>query len=77
MKAYNVDDFDVLIGIDWADKKHDICEHPNHSDDYHYCVINSKPEALHDWAMDLKKRYPNQKIAVACELKKGPLIVSA
>ena len=74
IKAYNVDDFDVLIGIDWADKKHDICEHPNHSDDYHYCVINSKPEALHDWAMDLKKRYQNQKIAVACELKKGPLI---
>jgi hypothetical protein len=28
MKAYNVDDFAALIGIDWADKKHDICEHP-------------------------------------------------
>jgi hypothetical protein len=27
MKAYNVDDFAALIGIDWADKKHDICEH--------------------------------------------------
>ena len=24
--------------------------------------------------MDLKKRFPNQKIAIACDLKKGPLI---
>lgn len=74
MKAYNVDNFAALIGIDWADKKHDICENPNHTDKYHYCIIKSKPEALHEWAMSLKKRYPNQQIAVACELKKGPLI---
>ena len=74
MKAYNVDNFAALIGIDWADTKHDICEHPNHTEKYHYAIINSKPEALHDWAMSLKQRYPNQQIAVACELKKGPLI---
>jgi len=74
MKAHNVDNFAVLIGIDWADKKHDVCEHPNPSDKYHYSIIKSKPEALHEWAMSLKQRYPNQQIAVACELKKGPLI---
>lgn len=74
MKAYNVNDFSVLIGIDWADKKHDICEHPNHTKIYDYAVIKNTPEALHAWAMSLKKRYHNQKIAVVCELKKGPLI---
>lgn len=74
MKAYNVNDFAALIGIDWADNKHDVCEHPIHTKKYHYSIIKSTPEALHDWAMSLKKRYPNQKIAVACELKKGPLI---
>ena len=74
MKVHYVNDFAALIGIDWADTKHDICEHPNHTEKYQYCVIKSKPEALHDWAMSLKKRYPNQQIAVACELKKGPLI---
>ncbi|XQW86748.1 IS110 family transposase [Thalassotalea piscium] len=74
MKVYNVDNFAALIGIDWADKKHDICEHPNHTKKYHYSIIKSKPEALHEWAMSLKQRYPNKKIAVACELKKGPLI---
>jgi len=74
MKAYNINDFAVLIGIDWADTKHDICEHPINTEKYHYSIIKSKPEALHDWAMSLKQRYPNQKVAVACELKKGPLI---
>jgi transposase len=74
MKAYNVNDFAALIGIDWADTKHDICEHPSHTEKYHYTIIKSKPEALHEWAMSLKQRYPNQQIAVACELKKGPLI---
>ena len=74
MKAYNVDDFSVLIGIDWADKKHDICEHPNHTEIYNYSIIKHNPKALHEWAMALKKRYPNKQIAVVCELKKGPLI---
>ena len=74
MKAYNVNDFAALIGIDWADKKHDICEHPKNTKQYHYTVIKHKPEALHKWAMDLKLRYPDQKIAIVCELKKGPLI---
>ena len=74
MKEYNVDDFGVLIGIDWADQKHDVCEHSLESGKYQYSIIKSKPEALHDWAMSLKKRYPDQKIAVVCELKKGPLI---
>jgi len=74
MKAHYVNDFAALIGIDWADTKHDICEHPNNTDKYQYTIIKSKPEALHAWAISLKERYPNQKIAVACELKKGPLI---
>ena len=29
---------------------------------------------MHDWALSLKQRYPDKPVAVACELKKGPLI---
>jgi len=74
MKVPVVDDFAALIGLDWADKKHDVCERPVGSADHHYSVISSKAESLHDWATSLKKRYPNKPVAVACELKKGPLI---
>ena len=74
MKEFCIDDFAALIGIDWADKKHDICELVVDSQKLHFSVISSKPEAIHDWAMSLLARYPNQSVAVACELKKGPLI---
>ena len=74
MKAPVIHDFAALIGIDWADKKHDVCEHVVNTPHHHYSVILSKPESLHEWAMSLKKRYPKQLVAVACELNKGPLI---
>ena len=74
MKEPIIDDFAALIGIDWADKKHDICEMPVGASDYQFSVISSKPQALHDWALSLKRRYPDKPVAIACELKKGPLI---
>jgi len=74
MEAFLPKHFAALIGIDWADRKHDICEYSYTSKRYSFSIISSKPEAIHDWANDLKKRYPKQRIAVSCELKKGPLI---
>jgi transposase len=74
MKEPIVSDFAVLIGIDWADKKHDVCERVTGTNKYKYSIISCKPEALNEWALSLKRRYPDKQIAVACELKKGPLI---
>ena len=74
MKANNDKLFGAFVGIDWADKKHDICEYNADSDKHFFSVISSKPEAIHEWAMEIKARFPGRKIAVACELKKGPLI---
>ena len=74
MKAYQISDFSVLIGIDWADQKHDICELSPIDKKHKFSVISSKPESIHDWALTLKMKYPDKPIAVACELKKGPLI---
>ncbi len=74
MKVPCISDFSALIGIDWADKKHDICEIDPNIKSTRYSVIKSSPEAIHDWAMSLKQRFPGKPVAVACELKKGPLI---
>lgn len=74
MKVHVVKDFSALIGIDWADKKHDVCELPVATDNYTLSVISSKANSIHEWALSLKKRYPDKPVAVACELKKGPLI---
>lgn len=74
MKAPNVSDFSLLVGIDWADQKHDICEQSIDGKTRKLLVISSKPEAIDDWVISLKKRYPNKPVAVCCELKKGPLV---
>jgi len=74
MKEPKVKDYAALIGIDWADKKHDVCELAVGSNDYQFSVISSKPDAINTWARLLKQRYQNKQIAVACELTKGPLI---
>jgi len=74
MKEPTINDFAALIGIDWADRKHDICELPAGTANYQYAVISSKPSSIHTWAMSLKKRYPDKNVAVGCELMKGPLI---
>ena len=67
-------DFAALVGIDWADKKHDVCEIPSGSEKPIFTVINASPKSIIDWALDLRLRYPGKLVAVACELKKGPLI---
>ena len=75
MKVFCIDDFSALIGIDWADQKHDVSEFTVGDDKAaKLSVITSKPEAIHEWAMSLRKRHKNKPVAVACELKKGPLI---
>lgn len=61
MKEYNIDNIAVLIGIDCAHKKHDICEHHNHTEIYNYSIIKHKPQALHEWTMDLNNAIQNKK----------------
>jgi len=74
MSASIPHEFAALIGIDWADRKHDICELPIPSRKPRFSVISSTPKSIHDWAVQIRKRYPNQRVAIATELKKGPLI---
>lgn len=76
MKAPAVTDFAAIIGIDWADRKHDVWEIPADSNTHHHIVIEHNAEALHDWATALERRYPGQSIAVGCELTKGPLMTA-
>ncbi|MDO6428817.1 IS110 family transposase [Thalassotalea sp. 1_MG-2023] len=74
MKAFHISNFAALIGIDWADQKHDICELNRQTNKQHLSIISAKPTAINAWAMSLKEKYKGQPVAVACELKKGPLI---
>ena len=64
----------AYIGIDWADRKHDIHLYdPTTGQTEDYC-IGAGPQAIKDWVMGLQQRYGNALLAVCTEQKRGPLI---
>lgn len=67
-----INQYSAHVGLDWADKKHDVCvQLKNGERSLH--VIEHTPEALDTWLNDLHKKVKG-KIAVALELKKGPVV---
>ncbi len=66
--------FVALIGIDWADRKHDICLYDSTTQQYEYTVISAQPQDIADWVHQLQHRYGNSPIAIGLEQKRGPLI---
>ena len=65
--------FTAIIGIDWADKKHDICVQAVESDAREFSRISHKVEKIHEWAQSMVERHGGQ-MAVAVELSKGPIV---
>ena len=67
-------DIAAYIGIDWADRKHDICLQDSETNTQEFSVIEHKPEAIEEWVEGLRKRYNGRRIAICTEQKRGPLI---
>ena len=65
--------FAAKIGLDWADKKHDICLQVQDSKDLEYGVIKHTPESIEEWALSLQERFNNRPVAICLELKAGPV----
>ncbi|HEL8012816.1 TPA: IS110 family transposase [Escherichia coli] len=66
------DQFAAHVGLDWADKKHDVCVQFKNGDRIFH-VIEHTPEALDIWLNELHQRAKGR-IAIAVELKKGPVV---
>jgi transposase len=68
--------FAALVGIDWADRKHDICLHVADTGEREFSVLEHGPEAIDEWANALRVRFSNQPVAVCLEQRKGALITA-
>ena len=66
--------FAALIGIDWANAKHDICLRAAGSEAIEHSVVKHSPEAIDAWVRELRQRFGPTPIAIALELDKGPLV---
>ena len=67
-------DFAALLGIDWSDKKHDICLIDTVTGKREASVLPHSPQAIDEWATALRARYGSKPIAVCLEQSRGPLI---
>lgn len=65
--------FTAIIGIDWADTKHDICVQASNTDTREFSRILHKADKIHEWAQSMYQRYGGP-MAVAVELDKGPIV---
>ena len=66
-------DFTAVIGIDWADKKHDVCVQATGSDKRQFSIIPHQVDKIDEWAQSMYMRHGGQ-MAVALELAKGPIV---
>src|ERR1044072_4187632 len=67
-------DFAAFVGIDWSDKKHDLCLVDAATGKKEFSILKHTPEALNEWALKLRSRFGGQKVAVCLEQSRGPLI---
>jgi len=64
----------AYLGIDWADKKHDLCLVDSVSGQQTKQVLAHTPQAIAEYFNNLRGRYPGQQIAVGLEQSRGPLL---
>lgn len=69
-----VGEFAAIIGIDWADQKHDVFIIETETLARQHRVLSHTAETLHAWVAELRQRFGGRKVAVVLEQSKGPLI---
>src|SRR5258705_13676975 len=64
----------ALVGIDWADHKHDVCLALPDGSALEHRTIDHTPETLAAWVAELQQRFGSGQIAIALEQSRGPLL---
>jgi transposase len=62
----------ATVGLDWADQKHDVFVRFANGDSYRR-KIDSRPEAIQEWLLELRSTCGEGKIAIALEQRRGAL----
>jgi transposase len=67
-------EFAALIGIDWSDRKHEVCLFETTTAQRQASTLEHSPQAIDEWATALRARYGGRPVAVCLEQSRGPLI---
>ena len=74
MQHQTCEDFAAVVGLDWADAKHDVCLQAAGTKHRELLVLEHRPEAIDAWVQTLRTRFHGPPIAVCLELNKGPSV---
>lgn len=64
----------AFVGIDWGDKKHDVCLWVPRYERRERLVLKHRPRAIQAWVEQLRERFGGAQVAVSLELSQGPLV---
>jgi transposase len=67
-------EYAALIGIDWADSKHETCLIDPQTGRREASLLRHSPAAIGEWATALRVRFGGKLVAVCLEQSRGPLI---
>ena len=74
MERVAQEEFAALVGLDWADAKHDVCLQATSTARREFLSFAHRPEAIDAWVQTLRTRFHGHPIAVCLELNKGPIV---
>lgn len=66
----------AFIGLDWADEEHALSLCGVNDTQIQRTTLKQTPEAIAQWANQLRTRFPNQLVAIALEQSRGPLLAA-
>lgn len=64
----------ALVGLDWADQKHDVALRTAGSQRVEQSTFKHEPQAIAQWVGSLRQRFGEGKIAIVLEQSRGALI---
>jgi transposase len=67
-------EFAAVIGLDWADRKHDVCVRIRGTTELERGVVEHQPLVLEEWLNGLRQRFGGAPVAVVVELEQGPIV---
>lgn len=63
-----------FVGWDWADEEHQITLRARGSDRVEGSTIPGRPEAIHNWAIAMRRRFRGERVAVCLEAYRGAVV---
>jgi transposase len=74
MERGTQEEFAALVGLDWADAKHDVCIQATGTARRECLSFAHRPAAIDAWVQTLRTRFHGHPVAVCLELNKGPIV---